>query len=61
MRLMKNTCIISGATGEIGKATAKLFHEHGANLCLLGRNTEKLEDLKTEFDGKYVIIELVNI
>ena len=49
MRLMKRTCIISGATGEIGKATAKLFHEHGANLCLLGRDTEKLEDLKTEF------------
>jgi len=51
MRLKSKTCVITGATGAIGKATAKLFHEHGANLCLIGRDSEKLEDLKNEFES----------
>ena len=49
MRLSNKTCVITGATGSIGKETAKLFHEHGANLCLIGRDSEKLRDLKSEF------------
>ena len=49
MRLPNKTCVITGSTGSIGKETAKLFHEHGANLCLIGRDSEKLRDLKSEF------------
>lgn len=46
MRLQNKNCVI---TGSIGKETAKLFHEHGANLSLIGRDVEKLRDLKSEF------------
>lgn len=40
--------LITGATGGIGSATAKLFAKLGANLGLCGRNEKKLEDLANE-------------
>ena len=49
MRLENKTVVITGATGSIGKATAKLFFEHGANLCLVGRDEGKLQALECEF------------
>jgi NAD(P)-dependent dehydrogenase (short-subunit alcohol dehydrogenase family) len=41
-RLDGKTAIVTGATGGIGEATAKLFLEEGANVMLVGRSAEKL-------------------
>jgi NAD(P)-dependent dehydrogenase (short-subunit alcohol dehydrogenase family) len=45
-RLEGKTAIITGATGGIGEATAKLFLEEGANVMLVGRSAEKLCDTR---------------
>ena len=41
--------VISGATGGVGAAVAKLFASKGHSLILLGRNAKKLSDL-----GEYI-------
>ena len=43
-RLRGKTAIITGATGGIGEATAKLFLEQGANVMLIGRSPDKLQE-----------------
>lgn len=43
---------ISGATSGIGEALARLLAEEGIPLFLLGRNEEKLEELKKELEKK---------
>jgi len=40
--------MITGATDGIGKATAKIFAQKGANLVLIGRNLEKGKKTVTE-------------
>jgi len=44
-------CLITGATSGIGRATAKVFLNHGARVCATGRNIEALNQLKKEFAG----------
>lgn len=46
--LAQKTCLITGASRGIGKAIALLFAANGANLILLSRNGEALEQLKNE-------------
>lgn len=41
-RLQGKTAIITGATGGIGEATARLFLHEGASVMLVGRSAEKL-------------------
>ena len=48
MRLADKSILITGATGSIGKETAKLFKENGAKLTLLGRDKKKLDELQAE-------------
>lgn len=45
------TVLITGATGDFGRAFARRFHGAGARLILHGRSAEKLAALKNEFPG----------
>ena len=58
MRLDGKNVLITGATGSIGRTTAKLFQSNGANLTLVGRDKVKLESLKTELGAEDSILFL---
>jgi len=44
--------VIAGGTSGIGSATAKLLADQGADIYLLGRNQEKLNDVLNDLYGK---------
>ena len=48
MKLKDKTAIITGGTSGIGKATALLFAEEGADLIVTGRRLEKGKAVETE-------------
>lgn len=45
-RLSEKVAIITGATGGIGEATAKLFLREGAGVMLVGRSADKLRETR---------------
>lgn len=49
--LRGKTAIITGASGGIGEATAKLYLEEGANVMLVGRSSEKLDATRHRLGG----------
>jgi 3-oxoacyl-[acyl-carrier protein] reductase len=55
MLLKNKTILITGASRGIGRATAKLFAENGANLILLARNETLLKSLKEDLEAKYSV------
>ena len=53
METLKNkNVIITGGSGAIGKATAKLFLAEGAKVMLVGRNEDKLKSAIKELKTK---------
>ena len=53
-KLSGKVAIITGATSGIGKATALLFAEEGADLVITGRRAELGQHLETEIRQKGV-------
>lgn len=49
------TTLITGATGGLGKAFAKIFASNGNNLLLVGTNDDKLFTLKEELCSQYSV------
>src|SRR4029078_2827489 len=45
-RLQGKVAVVTGATGGIGEATAKLFLQEGASVMLIGRSAKKLRDTR---------------
>jgi hypothetical protein len=58
MSLKQKTVVVTGASSGIGAASCKAFAKKGANLVLIARRKNKLEELKTTLD-KFNIRTLV--
>ena len=56
---MTNKILIYGGSGGIGSATARLLHERGHNLHLVGRNAESLGALGAELEVGYTVGDVV--
>lgn len=54
-QLKDKNIIITGASGGIGAEIARLCAARGANLVLLARSLNKLEELKNELQKKYPV------
>ena len=55
--LKGKNCLITGATGGLGKEIAMEFAKNGCNLFLTGRNNEKLNSLKNELQNDQIKID----
>ena len=55
--LKGKNCLITGATGGLGKEIAKEFTKNSCNLFLTGRNDEKLNSLKNELQNDQIKID----
>ena len=58
------TVLITGATGGIGRSICKLFQKQGAQLAIVGRDINKLNDFKQkelpDGDVKVYAVDLSN-
>jgi len=52
---MKNTALITGASGGLGLEFAKIHAKKGGDLVLIARSGDKLNQLKTELESQYGI------
>ena len=58
MRKLENkVAIITGATSGMGLQTAKRYLEEGAKVVLTGRSQEKLDALKGQLQGDYLLVK----
>lgn len=48
-KLTAKKVVVTGATGGIGRQLVKLLHQSGAEVFVTGRNTEKLNEIVSEF------------
>lgn len=54
--LTGKSALVTGTTGGIGEAIAKMLHKAGATVAISGRKAEKLEALKAELGDRCVIV-----
>ena len=57
VRLAGKVAIVTGATSGMGLETAKRYLEEGAKVVLTGRSQEKLDALKAELTGDYLLVK----
>lgn len=55
MEIKNKVIIVTGASGGIGLAAARLLAEHEANVVLVARSTEKLQKLTEEIPNSFAI------
>ncbi|MDT0605910.1 SDR family NAD(P)-dependent oxidoreductase [Croceitalea rosinachiae] len=56
-KLENKVAIITGATSGMGLQTAKRYLAEGAKVVLTGRSQEKLDALKSELEGDYLLVK----
>ncbi|SDQ20338.1 glucose 1-dehydrogenase [Flagellimonas zhangzhouensis] len=56
-KLEGKVAIVTGATSGMGLETAKKYLQEGAKVVLTGRNQEKLDALKGELQGDYLLVK----
>lgn len=57
MRLTNKTAIITGGGSGIGQACAKAFHREGANVVLLGRRKQNLEETAQQLGSRVLTVQ----
>ena len=57
-KLKDKVAIVTGATSGMGLDTAKLYLKEGAKVVLTGRSQEKLDAIKGELTGDYLLVPL---
>ena len=50
------TVVITGASRGIGEATARLFYEHGANVCLLARSQSRISEIASDLGERAIAV-----
>ena len=55
--LKDKLAVVTGATGGIGEAIVKSFHEHGAEIIMVGRRKEKLDELTNNNSYKVILFD----
>lgn len=59
MQLKNKRILLTGATGGIGRHLAIALARKGAKLAIVGRDTDKLDDLAREISGKGGVVEKI--
>ena len=57
--LTERTALVTGASAGIGEATARLLAREGADVVLLARREERLQDLASEIESEHDVEALV--